>query len=313
VGRASNRKKACRQEALRRAVPRTRRVTQGSRADAGRQQAALSVAAAREAIDRAFGAPGEQQVPEYRAWCGGQPVPAEGPRWAEGSLGERLCSGMHLAWARNAPCLLTATVPDPMVIIADPAQWRVAASVLVRAVVFDGLRVGHPAVSRLLDALAPVAEAELAHAQDLEDWYSSGWDEEEPEFPELDGPVFLIGTCALGDATLAVVGDDPLGEVLAALAPALDATVPGLEGRAVADVLTGGRATPYLCKLPDHVLNRMPHVFAVGGALQEFADAGAVAPRDILRVGLTILYALAELCNSDSPSILRRAACPPGR
>jgi hypothetical protein len=67
VGRASNRKKARRQEALRQAVRRTGRVTQGSRADAGPQQAALSLVAAREAIDQLFGAPGEQQTPEYRA------------------------------------------------------------------------------------------------------------------------------------------------------------------------------------------------------------------------------------------------------
>lgn len=59
---------------------------------------------------------------------------------------------------------------------------------------------GTPAVSLLLDVLAPIAQAELAHEQALEDWYSSGWDEERPEFPELAGPVFLIG-CALGDAT----------------------------------------------------------------------------------------------------------------
>ena len=124
----------------------------------------------------------------------------------------------------------------------------------------------------------------------------------------MDGPVFLIGS-ALGDATLAVVGEDPLSEVLAVLSPALDGAVPGLEGRGVADVLTGGRATPYVCELPDYVLKRMPpRAFAVGGALQEFADARAVPPRDILRVGLTILSVLAELCRSDSPSILQRAA-----
>ena len=310
MGRASNRKKARRQEALRQAAHRTRPARQGSRAGAAPQQAALALAAAREMMDQVFGAPGEQQTPEYRVWCGGgQPVPAEGPRWAAGSLGDRLFSGRHLARARNAPCLLTANVPDPMVIIADPAQWWVAASVLVRAVVFDGLRVDHPAVSMLLDVLAPIAQAELAHEQALEDWYSSRWDEEEkPEFPELDGPVFLIG-CALGDATLAVVGEDPLSEVLAVLSPALDGAVPGLAGPAVADVLTGGRATPYLCELPDYVLKRMRHPpFAVGGALLEFADARAVPPRDILRVGLTILSVLAELCRSDSASILRRAA-----
>ena len=309
MGRASNRKKARHQEALRRAAHRTRPARQGSRAGAVAQRPALTLAAAREMIDQVFGVPGEQQTPEYRLWCGGgEPVPAEAPRWAAGSLGDRLFSGMHLARARNAPCLLTANVPDPMVIIADPAQWSVAASVLVRAVVFDGLRVDHPAVSMLLDVLAPIAQAELAHEQALEDWCSSGWDDEKPEFPELDGPVSLIG-CALGDATLAVVGEDPLSEVLAVLSPALDGAVPGLEGLAVADVLTGGRATPYLCELPDYALKRMRHPpFAVGGALREFADARAVPPRDILRVGLTILSVLAELCRSDSASILRRAA-----
>jgi hypothetical protein len=92
------------------------------------------------------------------------------------------------------------------------------------------------------------------------------------------------------------------------LSPALDGAVAGLEGRGVADVLTGGRATPYVCELPDYVLKRMRHAFSVGGALLEFADARAVAPRDMLRVGLTILSVLAELCQSNSPSILRRAA-----
>jgi len=52
----------------------------------------------------------------------------------------------------------------------------------------------------------------------------------------------------------------------------------------------------------------MRRAFTVGHALQEFADARAVPPRDTLRVGLTILSVLAELCKSDSASILRRAA-----
>ncbi len=308
MGRASNRKKVRRQEALRQAERRKRSATRGTRADAGQPQAALALAAAREAIDRVFGPPREQPLPEYRPWCDGQPVPADVPRWAEGSLGQRLCSSMHLAQARNAPCLLTATVPGRMVIVTHPAQWRVAAAVLVRGVVFDGLPVDHPAVSGLLDTLAPVVAAEVAHLQALEDRHWFRWDEEEPEFPEGDGPLFLIGTCVLGDATEAVVGEDQLDEVLAAVSPALDGTVPGLDGRAVADVLTGGRVTPYLCKLPDHVLKRMQRTFFVGGALQELTDARVVPPRDILRVGLTILSALAELCKSDSPSIIRRAA-----
>jgi hypothetical protein len=309
VGRASNRKKARRQEALRQAARRRRATRERSRARSAPHQPVFSYAAALEMVDQTFGAPDERQTPEYRVWCdGGLPVPFERPHWTEGSLGDRLCSGTHLATVRNAPCLLTATVPDPLAIIGDPAQWGVAASVLARAVVFDGLRVDHPKVSRLLDVLTPVAEAEIAHERALEDWYSSGWDEEEPEFPELDGPVFQIGTCALGDATEAVVGDDPLSEVLAVLSPALDGAVPGLDGRAVADVLTGGRVTPHLCELPDYVLKRMERSFFAGGALQELADARVVSPADILRVGLTILSVLANLCQSDSRSICRRAA-----
>jgi hypothetical protein len=64
----------------------------------------------------------------------------------------------------------------------------------------------------------------------------------------------------------------------------------------------------YRGELPDYVLKRMRHAFVVGGALQEFADDRAAPPRDILRVGLTILSMPAELCRSDSASILRRAA-----
>jgi hypothetical protein len=195
-----------------------------------------------------------------------------------------------------------------MVILTDPAQWRVAATVLVRAVVFDGMRADHPAVSNLLGVLTLIAEAELAHEQDLDDLYSFGQDEEKPAFPEMDGPVFLIGTCALGDVTLAVVGNDPLDEVIAAMSPALSGTVPGLDGRAVADIVTGGRATPYLCKLPDHVLKRMQRPFSADGALLELAESRAVPPGDILRVGLAILSVLAGLCKSDSRSILCRAA-----
>ena len=302
--RSSNRKKA-RREAARR-MPQA---SHGSRSRGAPEPAALALASARKMVKQVFGTPEHQSVPEYRAWCGGaQPVPAQERRWAEGSLGDRLCSGPDVARARWAPSLLTANVPDPLMIILDPAQWSAATRVLVRAVVFDRLRVDHPAVNRLLNVLAPIAEAELAHNQALDLWYSSAWEEDpKPEFPAMDGPVFLLGG-ALGDATLAVVGEDPLNEVIGALTPALDGTVPGLEGRAVADVLTGGRAIPYMCELPDYVLKRMQRTFSVGGTLLELADANAVPARDILRVGLTILSAVTGLCRCDSVSILARAA-----
>src|SRR6266498_5494580 len=98
MGRASNRKKARRQAAY-----KTQRAGQSSRAGTAPQQAMLPLVAGLQALNQDLGARGEQQAPAYRAWCGGrEPVPAEGPRWAEGSLRDRLFSGTHLARARNA-------------------------------------------------------------------------------------------------------------------------------------------------------------------------------------------------------------------
>lgn len=213
--------------------------------------------------------------------------------------------------ARNAPCLATAEIPAAAVITADPAHWNVAAQALVRAVVFDGLGLDHPAVSTLLEVLAPIAEAELAHhkAADAAMYQiGTGWDEDEPEFPELDGPVFLLGAYALVDAVWAAVGEDPLGDVLGVLVPALDDAVPGLDGQVAADALIGAFATEYRCEQPGdaEVLGRVE--YHGGDALANLATAGAVPPGDVLPAGLTILSAVAQLCRSDSASILQRFA-----
>jgi hypothetical protein len=42
---------------------------------------------------------------------------------------------------------------------------------------------------------------------------SPEWDEKEPQFPEPDGPAFLLGTYVLVDATQGLVGEDALGDV----------------------------------------------------------------------------------------------------
>jgi hypothetical protein len=125
---------------------------------------------------------------------------------------------------------------------------------------------------------------------------------------ELDGPVFLLGACALVDAVWAAVGEDPLGDVLGVLVPMLDGAVPGLDGQVAADALIGAFATEYRCEQPGdaEVLERIGH--RGGDALENLVAAGAVPPRDVLPVGLTILSALARLCRSDSPSLLQRAA-----
>jgi hypothetical protein len=52
------------------------------------------------------------------------------------------------------------------------------------------------------------------------------------------------------------------------------------------------------------VLQRIGH--RGGNALENLVAAGHMPPRDVLPVGLTLLSALARLCQSDSASILQR-------
>jgi len=272
----------------------------------------LQVVDALKAISQEAREHTQRQAVARRAWCGGaDPVPAQAPRWPEGSLGDRFFTGFHLEEARAAPSLLTAQIPGAAVIAADPAHWNVAASALVRAVVCDGLRLDHPAVKTLLEVLAPIAEAELAYRDTAAEARlrlgSDEGDDDEPEFPELDGPVFLLGACALVDAVWAVVGEDPLSEILGVLLPVLDSTVPGLDSQVVADALIGAFSEHYRCELPGDakVLQRIGN--RGGDVLENLVTAGAAAPTDVLRAGLKLLSALAEFCRSDAPSALVRA------
>ncbi len=309
MGRASNRKKAQRQ-----AGPSSPQAKQKSQADGATQQAMLQVAGALQALVQESEERRAREAAARRTWCGGaDPVPAEAPRWAEDSLGDRFFGAFHLDQARNAPGLATAEIPDAAVIAADPAHWNVAANALVRAVVFDGLALDHSAVSTLLEVLAPIAEAELAYDRAADAaMYQIGtdWDDDEPEFPEQDGPVFLVGACALVDAVWAAVGEDPLSDVLGVLVPVLDDAVPGLDGRVAADALIGAFATEYRCEQPGdaEVLERIE--YHGGDALENLVAAGAASPGDILPVGLTILSAFVQLCRSDSPSILQLCRPP---
>ena len=223
------------------------------------------------------------------------------------SLGHRFFASTPLSRARTAPCLATAEIPAATVITADSAHWSVATSALIRAVAFDGLRLDHPAVRRLLEILAPIAQAELA-CNEAADAAMSGhgldWDEDLPEFPELDGPVFILGVCALVDAFWALVGDDLLGDVLGVLQPVLEDAVPGLDGQVAADALIGAFAVHYDCGQPDNAAV-MAHITSRGGnVLENLAAAGAMPPAGILPAGLAVLSVLAKLCRSDSESVL---------
>ena len=303
MGRASNRKKAHRQ-----AGPDSRKVRQGIRADAATPDQLLGglgelVQLARSRVER--------EADALPAWRGDpEPVSAETPPWPENSLGDRLLRGTYLGEAQDAPCLLTARIPDAAVIAANPAHWNIAMSALVRAVVFDGLTLDHPAVSMLLGVLAPIAETELAYARAEASLYSIGadWDDDGPEFPVLDGPVYLLGERTLVDTVWAAVGDDPLGEVIKVLIQALDGAVPGLDARVAVDALIGAFADNYRCERPEDLEELERIGYPGGNALENLVDVGAVAPAGILPAGLTIMPALARLCLSDSVSILHRTA-----
>jgi len=84
------------------------------------------------------------------------------------------------------------------------------------------------------------------------------WDEDEPEFPEDDGPVFAVGGCALVDAVWAAVGEDPLGDVLGVLVPLLGDAVPGLDDQVPAAVAAdplqrAAEVLSRLCRSPEAV------------------------------------------------------------
>lgn len=306
MGRASNRKKA-----RRRAEQSARQAT--LTIQLWRQEPMLQVAAWLQAFTDEIAGRDEGLAAARRGWCNGrEPGPAEAPSWPSGSLGDRLVSSSHIAKARNAPCLLTADLPSAAMITADPVQWSVATYALIRAVVFDGLTVDHPAVSTLLQTLAPIAKAELAYGEAMEDWLNLGGlecDEAEPEFPELDGPVFLLGGCALVDAAAAVIGDDALDVVLGPLQPVLDGAVPGLVGRDIADAIIGAFATHYRCEQPGdlEVLERIRRPDS-GDPLENMVAANVVSAQDVLPVGLRVLSVLAGLCRSGSASLLQQAA-----
>ena len=281
MGRASNHKKARRRATLatsRGAAPAARRMAPHLAAEGRRQlrQLVADLAQARYYQERQ-----EQYAEACRAWCdGAEPVPAGMPQWAHGRSGRQFAANPFLAEAQDAPCLATAVVPPAVAITDDPAQWHVAANVLTRAVVFDGLDVDHQAVSALLDALAPIAEAELSYSPAAVAWLRSEERQRTqppPAFPVLDGPVSLLSMYLLGGAAREVTGGEAGAEEVAVLSRALDGIIPGVAGSIVADAVTN---------------NLNP--------LQALAASGVVEPSQVLRVGLTVLSTFVGLFEAEA-------------
>jgi hypothetical protein len=254
---------------------------------------------------------GERRAEATGQWWRGDAVPALLPDWPEDSLGDRLFSDHLFRSALDVPSLRRAKVPDPATIRSDPAQWCVAAWVLVRAVVLDELSVEDPSVVALLEVLAPVAEFELAAgaaaaAEARRDGLESG--AITPDFPVEDGPVFVIGCCALVHAIWTAIGDDPLTQVLDVVSPLVDSALPG-RGRVVAEALFGAFSEHYACeRATDSELLERIGADSSGDPLRDLVSAGVIVPQDALRVGLGVLARLAELCKTRSFSVLDRAA-----
>lgn len=243
-------------------------------------------------------------------WRRGDAVPALVPEWPEDSLGDRLFSDRLFRSALGVPPLESANLPDPATIRSDPAQWSVAAWVLVRAVVLDGLSVEDPAVAALLAVLAPVVEAELAASEAAAEARRDGLEPGAiaPDFPDEDGPVFVIGCCALVHATWTAIGDDPLAEVLDVMSPLVESAVPG-RGRDVAEALVGAFSDHYSCeRAADVELLERLGAETSGDPLRDLISAGVIAPEDVLWVGLEVLARLAEMCTTSSVSVLDRTA-----
>jgi hypothetical protein len=162
-------------------------------------------------IDK-FEAEKEREQQARRAWAGGaEPPRATRARWREDSVGDRFFAGDAIADAVGAPRLSDAALPSPQQMAENSGHRATAVSALVRAVVLEGAPVDDPAVTRVLDLLAPVVRDELAAAAG-----------EDRDFPDTHGPLFLLGACVLTDATWAIVGLDPLDQSLALMEPQID-------------------------------------------------------------------------------------------
>lgn len=269
-----------------------------------RRQLVHLVAALEQMSDMAA-AERARQSEAARAWAGGSaPAIASIPEWPDGSVGHRFFTSRSVGDAAEAPSLREAVPPDAGTLAADPGHMAVAGHALVRAVVLDDLAIGDPAVAAVADALLPAVQSEREYWSD---------ETQMSEFPELSGPLFLIGGRALFDATLAVVGDDdPLEPVLGVLTTRLDAVLKplglgaGVTGTVVGAALICALTKDYAFEKPGdaELLTRLNAEEAAGNALEGLLRDKVIGPEDAIRVGLAVLAGLADLCRTQSASIL---------
>jgi hypothetical protein len=265
----------------------------GQLGDALRQAAGQSAAGRVAAGDAAAG-----------LWGGVTPVPAEVPRWEDGSLGDYFFTEPVIAGAAGAPPAAVAVLPPSERMLAYGSVREAVASVLIRAVVFDGLPAAGPAVGAITGQLAPVIEWEAGYF---------GRPVSDAEADEIvTGPAFVTGS-ALAEAARAVIAEDRIAPVLEFLEPVLDAALAplglpaGLTGAAVARALACAAAHDYAFTDPGDtaLLNQLdPSSATSQNALETLVTDKLLAPRDALLAGLAVLAALAGLCRTNAVSVL---------
>lgn len=300
MGKASNQKKKRRQG------------TGVSRADLEGQRALEQLARAAQKLGGMFEARREHLAAVSRSWRrGAEPEAAEMPDWAEGSAGDRFFENSRMKKYAVAPRLATAEIPSAEAFAADSGHWDIAVSALIRAVVLDRVPITDPLVTKVTRLLGPAVDAEVQYA-------ASGGRGSQPiggvegGFPEDDAPVFLLGACCLVDATWAVVGLDPLRDVLDYLGPRLDAALAELNctlkpsGKMLAETLLRAAADFYrLDEEPaDAETMRQLGGKCEGNPLDCLISEKAAEPADVLTIGLAVLATLADLCRTAEASVL---------
>ena len=252
-----------------------------------------------QAMIDGFEAEKEREQQARRAWAGDtEPPQATITRWREDSAGDRFFSIKTIADAVDAPRVADVTLPSPQQMAEDSGHLPAAVSVLIRAVVVDGVPVNDPGIARVLKLLTPAVRAEIA-AEAAEDW----------DVPDTSGPLFLLGSCTLIDATWAIVGLDPLEQALSQMQSRIDEALAGAEGtvgpvgKTIAEALIRAFADEYQCTDPGDVqmLERLGPA-AHGNPLVDLVQAEHVTQEDVLRLGLVTLAALAALASTDADS-----------
>ncbi|HYO17386.1 MAG TPA: hypothetical protein VES02_01805 [Dermatophilaceae bacterium] len=300
MGRASNRKKQRRQG------------TGVSRVDPESRLALQQLAQAAHELGAILEARKRHLALVSRSWWGGvEPEAAQVPTWAEGSAGDRFFDDSRMKEYAVAPRLATAQIPAAEAFAADSGHWEVAVSALVRAVVLDRVPITDPLVTKVIRLLGPAVETEVQYA-------ASGGRGSQPiggaegGFPEDNAPIFLLGACSLVDATWAVVGLDPVRDVLDRLGPRLDAALaelnctPKPSGKTLAETLLVAAAAHFRFDEDPADAETMRQLGGTseGNPLDCLISEKAIEPTDALTIGLVVLATLADLCRTADASVL---------